>query len=285
MSIQNIITPEPKDLGGFTIQRILPAPGWRSVGPFVFLDHFGPTTLDPKEGIQVRPHPHIGLATLTYLYEGEIIHRDSLGITQAIEKGAVNLMTAGKGIVHSERTRKNQEKGIDMHGLQCWIALPQDKEEIEPAFEHYPDNKIPKTTIDGVTIDIVMGSAYGQHSPVTSYSPSLYLSMLLHPGSSILLPQNYSEIAVYVISGSVVFEDTEIAQHNMVVLEAENENHIATNEESQVLVLGGDNLGERHLWWNFVSSDKERLEQAKQNWKNGLFEKVPGETEFIPLPE
>ena len=285
MPFQKLISPEAKDLGGFTIQRILPAPGWRSVGPFVFLDHFGPTTLDPKEGIQVRPHPHIGLATLTYLFEGEIIHRDSLGVVQAIEKGAVNLMTAGKGIVHSERTQKDLEQGMHMHGLQSWIALPKEKEEIEPSFEHYPESDIPKVTIDGVTVDVVMGSAYGKTSPVTSHSPGLYLSMLLQPGSSIVLPQDYSEIAVYVISGSVEIEGAEISLHNMAVLEAEIENQIAAKVESRVLVLGGDNLGERHLWWNFVSSDKERLEQAKQKWKNGQFEKVPNETEFIPLPE
>lgn len=278
------IEPKEKDLGEFTVRRVLPSAKRRMIGPFVFFDHMGPADLPPGEGIQVRPHPHIGIATITYLFEGEIIHRDSLGITQPIRQGAVNLMTAGRGIVHSERAGDDLDTDSTLHGIQSWMALPVGQEEIEPAFVHYPRDVLPEIEVDGVTVRVIIGEAYGHQSPVTTYSPMLYLECLLTKGSTLELPQSYPELAAYVVSGEVNIDDEGYAGGVMAVAASGKPIKLEARDYSRVMVIGGDPIGERHLWWNFVSSSQDRLEQAKVDWKQGRFDMVPGDNEFIPLP-
>ncbi len=283
--IELLITPREKDLGGFSVRRVLPYARRRMVGPFIFFDHMGPAEFGPGEGIDVRPHPHINLATITYLFEGEIMHKDSIGYHQAIHPGAINLMTAGKGIVHSERAREEvRASGQRLHGLQLWIALPEEKEEIEPSFEHTPADQIPETTVDGVPARVMMGSAYGITSPVTCHSPSLYLEARLTPDQTLTLP-DAEERAVYVAEGSITINGQSVEQYQMAVLKSGETVTIEATASSKVALIGGDALSERHIWWNFVSSRKERIEQAKADWKGGNFAMVKGDDEFIPLPE
>lgn len=279
------IVPRERDLGEFSVRRVLPSPELKMVGPFVFFDHMGPAAFAPGKGIQVRPHPHIGIATITYLFEGEIMHRDSLGVTQAIRQGAVNLMTAGSGIVHSERAGADLDTDSTLHGIQSWIALPTEKEEIAPAFKHYPASEIPALESGGASVRVIMGEAYGQHSPVMTYSSTLYLDCQLPATSELVLPGDYPELAVYVVSGRVLIDGAEFGPGVMAVAGPDGEVRLRAAEESRVMVIGGDPLGERHLWWNFVSSSTERLERAKRDWKDGRFATVPGDPEFIPLPE
>jgi len=283
-SIELLINAHAKDLGGFSVRRLLPSPDRRMVGPFIFFDHMGPAEFPPGQGIQVRPHPHIGLATVTYLFEGEILHRDSLGFVQPIQAGAVNLMTAGRGIVHSERAGSDLQTTSRLHGIQSWMALPEEHEELAPNFVHYPATDLPEFEKDGVTVRVIIGEAFGQCSPVKAYSSMLYLECRMSAGSHLLLPDNYDERAVYVVSGSVRVEGQPLAAGVMGVACQGRSVTLDASAESRVMIIGGAPVGERHIWWNFVSSSKDRIEQAKADWQGKRFGTVPGETEFIPLP-
>jgi redox-sensitive bicupin YhaK (pirin superfamily) len=280
-----IIEPKQRDLGGFSVRRVLPAAQRRMVGPFVFFDHMGPAELSSAGGIQVRPHPHIGLATITYLFDGEIMHRDSLGYVQKIQPGDVNLMTAGRGIVHSERTDPNGPSTLLLHGIQSWIALPPDLEETDPAFDHHPADTLPTLQVDAATVTVIMGTAYGQTSPVKRFSPTLYLACDLPNGASLALPEDCEELAVYIVDGKVSIDGQEYGAGVMVVAGTNAKVTLEAREDCRAMVIGGANIGPRHLFWNFVSSSEARIEKARQDWREQRFGTVPGETEFIPLPE
>lgn len=288
--IAHLIRPKTRDLGdGLTVRRILPSIEARSVGPFVFLDHIGPVSFAPATGMDVRPHPHIGLATVTYLFEGEILHRDSLGYVQAIRPGDVNWMTAGKGIVHSERTPDAlRAKGFDLHGLQSWVGLPRDAEEVEPSFHHHPAASLPEWTDGGVALKLIAGTSFGRTSPVKVYAETLYVAAVFEPGASMILPAEHAERAIYVAAGSVVCGDGEaVAEGELAVFTPGTAAQLSAGPDgAKTMLLGGAPMdGPRHMWWNFVSSSKERIEQAKAEWRAQALGKVPGETEFIPLPE
>ena len=286
-AIANVIEPRPRDLGGFEVRRVLPAAGQRMVGPFVFFDHMGPARFEPGTGIDVRPHPHIGLATVTYLFDGEIIHRDSLGVEQAIRPGDVNWMTAGRGIVHSERADPvAREKGPVLHGIQSWVALPTEAEETEPEFHHHPKSSLPTIEQGGVALRLIVGAAYGERSPATTYSDMFYLAAEAPDGGEIAMPDGYEQRAIYVVEGAVTVAGERYEAGRMIVLGADFGGPVSAGVGTRFMLLGGTPVdGPRHIWWNFVSSSKDRIEQAKDDWKNGRFPPVPGETEFIPLPE
>ncbi len=291
-AIDLTIRPRSRDLGGFSVRRVLPAAERRMVGPFIFFDEMGPAVLPPSQGMDVRPHPHIGLATVTYLFEGEIMHRDSLGSVQPIRPGAVNLMTAGRGIVHSERSGADRAVEARLHGLQLWIALPDDAEEIEPGFVHYAAEALPEFDVDGARVRLVMGEAYGRRSPVVSYSPIVYLEVRLPAGGAFSLPGGHSELAVYVVSGRVEATgqsekegSTAYDPNVMLVARRGAAPTLIARETARLVVIGGEPVGPRHIWWNFVSSSKERIERAKDDWRAMRFGTVPGDDEFIPLPE
>ncbi len=285
-AIEMIIEPHEKDLGGFTVRRCLPAPERKMVGPFIFFDHAGPAEFRPGEGIDVRPHPHINLATLTYLFEGEILHRDNLGMVQPIKPGEINLMVAGKGIVHSERTGPEaRNAGHTLHALQLWIALPESDEEIEPSFHHYDSDELPTLSSAGVTLRVMIGDAYGLSSPVRTFSPTLYVEASLEPGASLELPDQVSERGLYVVSGGVKLQERALLPQQMIVFDQSKGLRLTATEPTRLAIIGGEPVGKRKVWWNFVSSRPERIEQAKRDWVEGRFEKVPGETEFIPLPD
>ncbi len=284
--LKHILQPKEKDLGEFSVRRVLPAEKQNKVGPWIFFDHMGPAKFAAGKGINVRPHPHINLATVTYLFDGEIFHRDSLGYAQAIKPGDINLMVAGKGITHSERERPEvNQVPHSLHGLQLWLALPQTDEEIEPAFYHYPASDIPSVTIDDVPIRVLIGSAYGLTSPVKTFAETLYVEAKLQSGQNLVLPQA-DEIGVYVVQGEVRCGNDTVTEHTMAVMNTEKNNALKAKQETRVAIVGGERLGPRFLEWNFVSSRKERIEQAKLQWKTGQFPMVVGDTkEFIPLPE
>jgi len=265
------------------VRRVLPADARRAVGPFVFFDEVGPTRFARGAGIDVRPHPHIGLSTVTFLFEGEIVHRDSLGVVQAIRPGDVNLMTAGRGVVHSERTDAAQRaSGPRLHGIQSWMALPDGREEIEPAFEHHPAASLPAAEIAGAQVRLVLGEGFGLRSPVTTHTRTLYAEVRLPAGGELELPRE-AELAAYLVEGAAAIGDCPLAGHTMAVVAGPAP--LRASRASLVMLLGGDPLGPRHLWWNFVSSSRERIERAKRDWASGAFAAVPGETEFIPLPD
>ncbi len=281
-----LIEPKTRDLGEFTVRRSLPDKRRQRVGPFIFFDHMGPAEFQPGTGVNVRAHPHIGLATITYLFEGEILHRDSLGYVQPIQPGAVNWMTAGKGIVHSEKvTDAVLASGQRLHGLQTWVALPLAAEEVEPTFQHYPAGDIPAVSIEGVDIRVVLGSAFGVSSPVATQSETLYVEVILEPGQSVAIPEA-EELAVYVVEGSVAINQELVDAGVLAVLEDGASGTVTAATQARIMFAGGDALdGERIIWWNFVSSSRERLEQAKEDWREQRFDAVPGETDFIPLPD
>lgn len=283
--IEMTIRPRERDLGEFTVRRVLPAAKRRMVGPFVFFDHMGPAEFAPGKGIAVRPHPHIGLATITYLFEGQIMHRDSLGFVQPIEAGAVNLMTAGRGIAHSERAGDDLDQTSRLHGIQSWMALPIEEEEREPSFVHYAASELPELTIDGCTVRIIMGHCFGQRSPVTTYSDTLYLECIIPAGGRITIPGDTAELAAYVVSGELRVSAEMYGDGVMLVAKKAATLELAAEKDARVMIIGGDPLGERHVWWNFVSSSRARIEQAKDDWREGRFGKVPGDDEFIPLPD
>ncbi len=287
-TIETLIEPRTRDLGDFQVSRVLPAGRQRKmVGPFIFFDHMGPAELAAGKGIDVRPHPHIGLATVTYLFEGEIVHRDSLGFVQTIKPGDVNWMTAGSGIVHSERSGDEQRAGnARLSGIQSWVALPRAAEETEPAFFHHPKATLPMIETDGVTMRLIAGTAYGERSPIKIYSDMFYLDARMSAGSRLKLPPEHQERAVYPVTGEVSLNGEVFPAGNMAVILPGVEAELECFRDARVMLLGGETLdGERHIWWNFVSSSKERIEQAKADWKENRFAKVPGEIEFIPLPD
>ena len=255
------------------------------VGPFIFFDHMGPAEFPPGQGIQVRPHPHIGISTVTYLFEGEIMHRDNLGYVQPIKCGAVNLMTAGSGIVHSERAGDDLDETSRLHGIQSWMALPDDEEERDASFHHYPAEELPGLEVDGVSVRVIIGSAYGHTSPVQTYSSTLYLECLMPAGSELTLPVDYPEIGAYVVSGNVAIDADDYGAGVLAVGCEGVAMTLAAREDSRVMIIGGEPLGKRHIYWNFVSSSKERIEQAKSDWRKRKFGEIPGEHEFIPLPD
>jgi hypothetical protein len=286
-AIELLIDPQTKDLGEFTVRRTLPARQRQRVGPFIFFDHMGPADFPAGSGVNVRAHPHIGIATITYLFAGKILHRDSLGNSQVIEKGAVNWMTAGKGIVHSERTPPNmQTGGSHLHGIQSWVALPVEHEETDPGFEHYAVEVIPQVILPGAQISVITGTAYGQTSPVLTSSETLYVEANLQAGAELNIADNYDETAVYVVSGDIAIDSTLVAAGTMAVLKPGDAISMTAQSPAKCMLLGGATLGgERTIWWNFVSSSKERIEQAKKDWREKRFAPVPDESEFIPLPE
>ena len=284
-AIELLIESRTRDLGDLTVRRVLPDRRRQRVGPFIFFDHMGPAEFPPGTGVNVRAHPHIGLATITYLFEGEILHRDSLGCVQPIRPGAVNWMTAGRGIVHSEKlTDDVLASGQRLHGLQTWVALPSDAEEIEPTFQHYAAAGIPTVDSDGARIRVVLGSAYGIKSPVTTQSETLYVEVLLEPGQSVEIPAA-EELAVYVVEGTVAVNEESVRAGVLAILEGGATGRVVAETAARIMFAGGDVLdGERHIWWNFVSSSRERIEQAKRDWREQRFDPVPGDTDVVPLP-
>lgn len=285
-AVELVIEPRSRDLGGFSVRRLLPAARRRMVGPFIFFDEMGPAAFAPGQGIDVRPHPHIGIATITYLFDGTIMHRDSLGYVQPIEPGAVNLMTAGRGIVHSERAGPDRDVESTLHGIQSWIALPDGAEEIEPAFEHVPADALPAVDVrGGARVRVIIGTAYGAASPVPAYSPTVYVEAELPTGASLKLPDDVPERAAFVVSGALEIEREHYEPGSMAVFREDRPATLAASAPSRVMLLGGAPVGSRHIWWNFVSSSRERIEQAKRDWKQGRFAPVEGDDEFIPLPD
>jgi redox-sensitive bicupin YhaK (pirin superfamily) len=282
----NTIRPQQKDLGGgFLVRRLLPSAARQAVGPFLFFDHFGPITAGPQDDHDVRPHPHVGLATVTYLFEGAMQHHDSTGARQRIEPGAINWMSAGRGIVHSERTPADlRGKPRRSHGLQFWVALPAADEEMEPSFAHTPAAQIPALDVGGARVAVLIGSAFGATSPVQVRSPTLYLDIQLDAGDAFPLPPA-TERALYSVDGSIELDGLALPPFTLVVLAAGDEPMISAQGPSRAVLIGGEPLGHRHMWWNFVSSRKERIVQAADDWAAGRFATVAGETEFIPLPD
>ncbi|AKH68762.1 Pirin-related protein [Spongiibacter sp. IMCC21906] len=284
-AVSMLLIPKEKDLGGFSVRRVLPSIDKRMIGPWVFFDHMGPAEFAAGEGINVRPHPHIGIATVTYLFEGEILHRDSVGSLQAIRPGDINLMVAGSGIVHSERERP-EITAVDhrLHGLQLWLALPEGKEEIPAAFYHYPGADLPALHVHGVPVRVMMGRAYGVDSPVTTFSDTLYVEAHMQPGQKLQLPEA-DELGLYVASGELKARDTSLPQYSMAVFDNSVGVEVEAVSESRIAMIGGRPLAPRFMEWNFVSSRKARIEKAKSDWTAGRFTKVLGDEEaFIPLP-
>lgn len=284
-----IIKGNARDLGdGFHVNRILPSPGHRMVGPFVFFDYFGPVEFAPGKGVDVRPHPHIGLATVTYLFEGSQMHRDTVGSVQEIQPGDVNWMTAGRGIAHSERTgAQTRARGHRLHGIQSWIGLPLKDEEVEPSFQHVASQDLPSSNVRGVVLKVITGGAFGLASPVRVFSDIFYVDAKFDAGATLDMTDEHEERAIFVVQGKVKVSGATLSDGTMAVLDAKEKATIVADGASRVMLLGGAPLdGQRHLWWNFVSSSKERIERAKADWKTGRFGKIPGdEVEFIPLPD
>lgn len=286
-TITKLLTPHIKDLGGFNARRSLPHNEMMTVGPFIFFDHLGPAVFPPGKGVDVRPHPHINLATVTYLFEGTLLHRDSLGSIQEIQPGAVNWMSAGRGIVHSERSSE-RDRAIEssLHAIQTWVALPEEQEETEPWFHHYPAEDIPSWTENNVKITLIAGSAWGRTSPVKTSSRIIYLDLAFAPGAKLTLPSDRdNERAIYSVTEGLLVDGIELEQHRLALLSSKDEIEISANTQARCTIVGGESLGKRHKWWNFVSSSEERIEQAKRDWQSGKFPQVPEETESIPLPD
>jgi redox-sensitive bicupin YhaK (pirin superfamily) len=286
MKIEARIVPRVRDLGdGFSVRRALPHALRAAVGPFVFFDQMGPAALAPGQGLDVRPHPHIGLATVTYLLEGEILHRDSLGVVQPIRPGEVNWMTAGRGIVHSERTpRELRATGPALWGLQTWVALPEADEEVEPSFSHHEG--LPVMEEGGVTVRLVLGDLLGLSSPVPTLSPLFYADVEVEAGRSFVLPATHEERALHLLEGTIELGGDSAAAGEMLVFEAGLEARLVARDRARFMILGGPALERpRHVWWNFVSSSRERILQAARDWKAVRFPAVPGETDSIPLPD
>ena len=286
MPTPQTLSPRLHDLGGgFVVRRLLPSALRQAVGPFVFFDHFGPVQAQPGDNHDVRPHPHIGLATVTYLFEGAMQHADSTGAVQRMEPGQLNWMVAGRGIVHSERTPRNLVNQPRVaHGLQLWMALPADQEECAPAFHHFAADAIPKVRQGGAQVAVMAGSAFGASAPVPALSPTLYLDLQLAAGAALAIPADYSERALYALEAGCSLDGSALPPHQMLVLPAGSQPLLQAAAPARVIVIGGEPLGHRHIVWNFVSSRKERLLQARDDWMAGRFPAVAGETEFIPYP-
>jgi redox-sensitive bicupin YhaK (pirin superfamily) len=288
-AIQRVIEGRPRDLGGFAVRRLLPAPGLQTVGPFIFFDHLGPADFGPGQGVNVRPHPHIGLATVTYLFEGSFMHRDSLGTAQLIHPGDVNWMVAGRGIAHSERTPDSVRDAAGRtrtHGIQTWVALPQEHEEAPPSFQHHAAASLPRVSLPGVEMRVIAGTAFGERSPVQVCSPTLYVDVVLDAAAEFGIDAEHDERACYVAQGAVEIAGETHAEGQFVVLERGAEVSVHALEPARMMLAGGAPLdGPRHIWWNFVSSSPQRIEQAKRDWREERFTAVPGDPERIPLPE
>ena len=282
-----LLKPHTKSLGAFDVHRLLPATPQKMIGPFIFFDHIGPAELEQGVGMNVRPHPHIGLATVTYLFEGAGLHRDSLGSIQRIVPGDVNWMTAGRGIVHSERTApQDMVPGARLHGIQIWIALPLADEQGDPSFHHHPAASLPTVHIPGARMRVILGQAFGARSPVNTYSETVYVEMLLDAGARVDIPADQIQRAVYPVDGAITLNGEPVPAMHMAVLHEGDVVTIETRADARVMLLGGAPIdGERHIWWNFVSSSKSLIEAAKADWKERRFAPVPDETEWIPLPD
>ena len=285
--IAMVLKPHTKDLGGFEVQRLLPSLDAPMVGPFIFFDHFGPAIFAPGGGVAVRPHPHIGLATVTYLLEGAMMHRDSLGTVQRIEPGDVNWMTAGVGIVHSERTSpEDRASGHRLHGLQTWIALPKAHEQDEPSFAHHEATSLPTIALPGVTMRVIAGTAFGRRSPAPTFSPTFYVAVEMEAGSAFDLHPEHEERGIYAIDGEILIAGEALATHHMAVLRSWSTARIEARSRAVLVLLGGSKMdGERLIWWNFVASSRALIDSASARWRERDFPPVPGETEFIPLPD
>lgn len=286
-SIAGVLRPHTKDLGGFTVRRLLPGHPFRMVGPFIFFDHMGPADFAPHRGIDVRPHPHIGLATVTYLFAGGLMHRDSLGSVQKIQPGDVNWMTAGRGIVHSERTAPaDRETGGPMHGIQTWLALPKAHEQADPEFHHHPKATLPTVELPGVTMRLIAGRAFGERAPVRTFSDMFYLACEMSPGAAFMLPPEHAQRGVYLVDGEALVGGDLLEPQHMAVLAPGETVEIAAGAGARLMLFGGEPMdGDRRIEWNFVASSRELIEDAKARWKAQAFDPVPGDTEFIPLPE
>jgi redox-sensitive bicupin YhaK (pirin superfamily) len=286
-AVRLVISPRARDLGSFSVRRVLPSGKQQMVGPFIFFDHMGPVTFAAGQGMDVRPHPHIGLATVTYLFSGSMMHRDSLGCEQLITPGAVNWMVAGRGIAHSERSSDSARQVSErLEGLQIWVALPLEQEEMAPQFTHYPATSLPQIEREGVTLRVLAGEAFGVCSPVVVQSPLFYVDAILRAGESIVADMNYSERAIYIVSGKLNVADEDYEAGSMLVLVPQRAISITASSDTRFVIIGGEPFAEaRHVWWNFVSSSRARIEQAKTDWRLGRFDKVGDDMEFIPLPD
>ncbi|KMZ13370.1 Pirin-like protein [Candidatus Burkholderia humilis] len=286
-TIRALLKPHEHDVGGLTVRRVLPALAARTVGPFIFFNHIGPATLMPGKGLDVRPHPHIGLVTVTYLFDGAIMHRDSVGSVQKIVPGDVNWMTSGRGIVHSERTPDEERaSGQSMHGIQTWVALPVAREEVEPSFEHHAASALPQIERDGVTLRVIAGTAFGEKAPTRTFSPTLYVAGKFARGSGALtLDTEHEERGVYLVDGDLSIDGEALPGQQMAVLTPGAPVKLASANGTRVMILGGAPLdGTRFIEWNFVSSSREKIDAPKIAWSEQRMGHVPGETEFIPLP-
>lgn len=277
-----------KDLGGFSVRRVLPFRARKMVGPFIFFDHMGPAVFEAGQGIDVRPHPHINLATVTYLFSGVIRHQDSLGYDQDIRPGDVNWMTAGKGIVHSERSpqKDRDSAGSKLEGIQSWVALPKDSEEVEPSFVHYPQSELPRLERDGNQITLIAGDMFELRSPVKVLSPTIYGEFKRSSAGEFKLPVSYKEVALYVVSGSLKVNSESVSENEMLIFDSVEELAVMAAGAAHFMLIGGEPFPEpRHIWWNFVSSRSKRIEQAKSDWRQQRMGKIEGDNEFIPLPK
>lgn len=287
-AIEHIIVPRAHDLGGFSVRRALPSATRQMVGPFIFFDQMGPAEFLIGNGIDVRPHPHIGLATVTYLFDGEIMHRDSLGTEMVIRPGELNLMSAGSGIVHSERTPGDERvRGPRLFGIQAWAALPKSHEERAPTFEHFEAARLPRISGEGKTVRLVMGQMFGQTSPAEFPHPTFYAEAVLAPGAVLPLDPDYDERAIFVVSGEIDIAGDIFGPGRLLIFRPGDRISVLAISQARLIVLGGEPMdGPRHIWWNFVSSSKDRIDAAKADWKAKRFAPVPGDTEeFIPLPD
>jgi redox-sensitive bicupin YhaK (pirin superfamily) len=286
-AIETVVVPRSRDIGGFSVRRALPSAERRMVGPFVFFDQMGPAEFLLGNGIDVRPHPHIGLSTVTYLFQGEIMHRDTLGTVLPIRPGELNWMTAGRGIAHSERTPPEERKGgAKLFGIQSWVALTAQDEETAPTFEHYGADQMPVLNGEGKTVRVIAGRVLGATSPVRTSSPMFYADVSLESGASVPLDPEYDERAIYTVGGEIDIAGDTFGPGQLLVFKPGDRITITARNAARFMMLGGEPLdGPRHIWWNFVSSRRDRIEQAKEDWTTGRFDTVPGETEFIPLPD
>jgi redox-sensitive bicupin YhaK (pirin superfamily) len=287
-AIETVIVPRAKDIGGFEVRRALPSAQRQMIGPFIFFDAFGPVVLRAGQGVDVRPHPHIGLSTVTWLHDGVVQHKDSLGSDQSIKPGELNWMTAGKGIVHSERTPpKERNTGQRVYGIQSWVALPKQLEDTAPAFEHVPDSALPVLEDHGRKLRIVAGSLYGAKSPVRTHSDLFYAEVSLEAGARLPFPPEHEERGIYILEGSLTIAEQRYEAGRLLVLRAGDAITITSESGARFMMLGGEPMdGPRHIWWNFVSSSRDKIEAAKNDWKHARFDIVPGdEKEFVPLPE
>ncbi len=286
-AVEQVIVPRARDLGGFEVRRALPAVGLQMVGPFIFFDQMGPAELQLGAGLDVRPHPHIGLSTVTYLFDGEIRHRDSLGVDQVIRPGDVNLMTAGRGVVHSERTPEAaRAAGPKLYGIQTWMALPAALEETDPAFVHAGAADLPRIVADGKRVRVILGAMYGAASPVATATECFYAEAAMAPGAVLPLDADHEERSVYVVAGEIDIAGVGFSAGRLLVFRPGDRISILATQQSRLMLMGGEPMdGPRHIWWNFVSSSKDRIAAARADWRAGRMTLPPGETEFIPAPE